>query len=200
MYIALPYPITHGHWLKQKVSTCIKDTLEWFDYLCASSTLSHSQTVRQCVYHTECLGTRLAPLLIQIHKVVVPYCPEQTPMGDRSSSSKIWGWAVTWRKCLNGSTIPEQGPTPDAKLAAMGLNRLASLVRPCFVEASPTVEKAVSCHKADRLVASLLSFRSVQSSPPVREFHAAREERCEPSHRQVCANLMSWRPKRIRAM
>ena len=31
--------------------------------------------------------------------------------------------------------IPEQGPTPDAKLAAMGPNRLASLVRPCFVEA-----------------------------------------------------------------
>ena len=31
------------------VSTCIKDALEWFDYLCASSTLSCSQTVRQCV-------------------------------------------------------------------------------------------------------------------------------------------------------
>ena len=50
-------------------STCIKDALEWFDYLCASSTLSCSQTTRQCVYHTECLGTRLAPPLIQIHKV-----------------------------------------------------------------------------------------------------------------------------------
>ena len=32
-----------------------------------------------------------------------------------------------------------QRPTPDAKLAAMGPNRLASSVRPCFVEASPTV-------------------------------------------------------------
>ena len=30
------------------VSTCIKDALEWFDYLCASSILSRSQTVRQC--------------------------------------------------------------------------------------------------------------------------------------------------------
>ena len=118
----MPYPISHGHWLKQKVSTCIKDALEWFDYLCASSTLSHSQIVRQCVYRTECLGTRPAPPLIQIHKVVVPYCSEQAPMGSRSSSSKIWGWAVTQRKCLNGSTIPEQGPTPDAKLAAMGPN------------------------------------------------------------------------------
>ena len=59
-------------------------------------------------------------------------------MGTRSSSVKIWGWVVTWR------TIPMQGPTLDAKLAAMGLNGLALLVRPWFVEASPTVEKAVS--------------------------------------------------------
>ena len=92
----------------------------------------------------------------------------------------------------NGSTIPEQGPTPDAKLVAMGLNQLSPSVRPCFVEASPTVEKAVSCYKADRLVASLLSFRSDQSSPAVRKFHAAREESCEPGHGKVCANLMSW--------
>ena len=35
------------------VSTCIKDPLEWFDYLCASLTLSPSQTVRQCVYSTD---------------------------------------------------------------------------------------------------------------------------------------------------
>ena len=105
-----------------------------------------------------------------------------------------------YTKCLNGTTIPEQGATPDVKLAAMGPNRLASSVRPCFVKASSTVEKAVSCYKADRLVALLLSFRSVQSSPAVREFRAAREERCEPSNRQVCANLMSWRPKHIRAV
>ena len=32
-----------------------------------------------------------------------------------------------------------KGPPPDAKLAAMGLNGLASSVRPCFVEASPIV-------------------------------------------------------------
>ena len=64
MYIALPYPISHGHWLKQMVSTCIKDALEWLDQLCASSTLSCSQTIRQCVYHTEGLGTRLARNLI----------------------------------------------------------------------------------------------------------------------------------------
>ena len=47
---------------------------------------------------------------------------------------------------------------------AMGPNRLALSVHLCFVEASPTVEKAVSCYKADRLVASLPSFRSIQLS------------------------------------
>ena len=37
---------------------------------------------------------------------------------------------VTWRTRLNGSTMPTQGPTPDAQLAAMGLNGFASSVRP----------------------------------------------------------------------
>ena len=44
-----------------------------------------------------------------------------------------------------------QGPTLDAKLAAMGQNGLASSVCQLFVEASPTVVKAGSCYKADRL-------------------------------------------------
>ena len=130
----------------------------------------------------------------------VLYCPKQVSMGARSSSTKIWGWVVTQRKCLNGSTIPEQGPTPDATLAAMGSNRLASSVRLCFVETSPTVAKAASCYKADWLVASLLCFRSIQSSLAVREFRAAGEEHCEPGHGQVYVNLMPWRPKLIRAM
>ena len=49
-------------------------------------------------------------------------------------------------------------------------------------------------------LASLLSICSIQSLPAVRKFRAVREERCEPSHGQVCVNLMSWRPKCIRAM
>ena len=76
----------------------------------------------------------------------VLYCPKQAPMDARNSSAKIWGlgsYTEKMFKCFN------QGPTPDAKLAAMGLNRLALPVCPCFVEASPTVEKVVSCYKAD---------------------------------------------------
>ena len=85
--------------------------------------------------------------------------------------------------------ICKEGPTPDAKLAAMRLNGLASSVCQLFVEASPTVEKAASCYKADRLVALLLSFRSVQLSLAVREFRAAGEECCKRGHGRVCANL-----------
>ena len=107
-------------------------------------------------------------------------------MGTRSSSNKIWGWAVTQRRWLNSWIIPVQGPTLDAKLDPMGLNRLASSVHLCFVMASPMVEKAVSCYGADQLVASLLSFCSVQSSLAVREFHAAGEECCKRGHGRVC--------------
>ena len=46
-----------------------------------------------------------------------------------SQASEL-GWALTRRTCLNGSTIPTQGPALDAKVAAIGPNRLASLVRP----------------------------------------------------------------------
>ena len=48
----------------------------------------------------------------------LPYCPGQPLMGACSSSAKNWGWPVTWRSCLNGSTFLTQKPTPDAKLAA----------------------------------------------------------------------------------
>ena len=85
----------------------------------------------------------------------------------------------------------------------MGPNRLASLVRPCFVKASLTVEKAVLCYKADRLVAALLSFRSIQSSLAVCKFCAAGEEHCERGRWQVCANLwclILWHPKCIRTI
>ena len=39
-------------------------------------------------------------------------------MGARSSSTKNRGWAVTRRRCLNGSTITTQAPTQDVKVAA----------------------------------------------------------------------------------
>ena len=113
------------------------------------------------------------------------YCPEQVSMGARSSSAKNWGWVVTWRRCLNGSTIPVEGPTPWMRSKLPGC--MYRIVASCFVEASLTVEKAVSCYKADQLVASLPSFRSVQSSLAVRKYCAAGKERCEWGHGWACA-------------
>ena len=49
----------------------------------------------------------------------------------------------------------------------------ASSLRLCFVKASPTVEKAVSCYKANQLIASLPSFHNIQSSLAVHKFHTA---------------------------
>ena len=109
-------------------------------------------------------------------------------MAARSSGAKNWGWAVAQRSCLNDSIISMQRSTPDTKLASRGT---ALSLRLCFVEASLTVEKAVLCCKADRLVASLPSFCNIQPSLAVHEFHAAGEERCKRGHgRSVCKPLM----------
>ena len=73
-------------------------------------------------------------------------------------------------------TILAQWPTLDAKLATRG--------------------SRIDLYKADRPVASLLSFRSIQSSVAVCEFHTTGEERCERGH--LCEPLMPnvMRPKR----
>ena len=100
---------------------------------------------------------------------------------------RVGGYTKNSLKWFN---YPHARAHPDAKLAAMGLNGLAMSVRLWF-------------YKVDLLVASLLSFRSVQSSLAVREFRAAGEECCKRGHGLVCANLwcqMSWHPKCIRTI
>ena len=79
-----------------------------------------------------------------------------------------------------------------AKLAALGLNWLASLVHSWFVEASPTVEKAVSCYKTDRVIALLLSFRSVQSSLAVHEFRAAGKNVANEATNRCVRTFDAW--------
>ena len=66
-------------------------------------------------------------------------------MGALSSSLPKIGWAVAWRRCFNGSTIPVEAPNLEAKLVARELNQPSLSLRLCFVKASPTVEKGVSC-------------------------------------------------------
>ena len=94
----------------------------------------------------------------------LPYCPGQVPMGTRSSSAKNWGWAVTRRRCFKWFNYLPAGANPSCEVSCQGvLNRLASSLWPCFIEASPTVEKDVMCYKADQLVALLPSFHGVYS-------------------------------------
>ena len=80
---------------------------------------------------------------------------------------RVGGYTEKLLKQIN--YISMQGPTPDVKLDAMGLNRLASFVRPCFVEASPTVEKNVSCIKCSAVTGStqisLCRRRTVRTRP-----------------------------------
>ena len=45
----------------------------------------------------------------------IPCDTGQEPMGASSSSGKNREWAVTLRRCLNGSTIPVQAPAVDAQ-------------------------------------------------------------------------------------
>ena len=62
----------------------------------------HVNELREVFSGVECL---YLPTLALFY---LPYCPEQESMGAHSSSVKIWGWAVTQRTCLSGSTIPMQ--------------------------------------------------------------------------------------------
>ena len=88
---------------------------------------------------------------------------------------------------LKRINYPHAMAHPRCKVSYQGVpNRLALSLRLCFIEASLTAEKAVSCYK---LIASLLSFRSLRSSFAVRKFHAAGEEHRERGHGRVCANL-----------
>ena len=113
---------------------------------------------------------------------------------------RVGGYTKNELKCFN---YPHARAHPGCEVSCQGVpNRLASSLFPCFVEASPT-EKAVSCYKADWLVASLPSFRSVRLLFAVREFRAAGKEHCEQGHRQVCANLwclVLWCPNCIRTI
>ena len=83
-------------------------------------------------------------------------------MGARSSSTKNWGWEVTRRGCLNGSTVPVQAPTTDAKLVARVYQ--IDLHRGFARASSRPARQWRKLYRARErtLVASLPSFHSVR--------------------------------------
>jgi len=90
------------------------------------------------------------------------------------SNLRVGGYTKNAPKWFN---YPHARAHPGCEVSCHGTEwTLASSVCLWFVKASPTVEKAVLCYKADQLVASLLSFCSFQSSLAVHEFRATGEE------------------------
>ena len=89
---------------------------------------------------------------------VLPCCPEQAP---KFGGGRLHGESA--------QLFPSKGPPRMRSWQRWGRIDLHRRFVRASSRPAPTVEKAVSCYKADQLVASLLSFRSVQSSPAVRE-------------------------------
>ena len=92
---------------------------------------------------------------------------------------KVWVGGYM-EKVLEWFNYPRARAHPGCEVNCQGVPHRG------FVKASPTVEKAVLCYKADRLVASLPSFHSVQLSLAVCKFHAAGKECCERGHGRGC--------------
>ena len=113
------------------------------------------------------------------------YCPRQAPIGAQSSSAKYWGWTVARRRWFSNSPARAY---PRCEVSCQGVpNRLASLLRPCFVKANLTVEKAVTCYNANQLVySSLPSFCSIQSLLAVHKLRAAGKNTANKAMEGVC--------------
>ena len=100
----------------------------------------------------------------------------------------------------NGSTIPVQVPTPNAKLAARGTKStciIASLVlrqsQPNDEESCIVLESGPTCRNSAKLLQ--------HSSLAVHKFHIIIEKCCEQDYGWVCAKpccQMLWRLKHIR--
>jgi len=85
---------------------------------------------------------------------------------------------LEWFDYLRASAHP--GCEVSCQGYRIGLHR--RFVRASSKLTRQAVKKGVSCYKADRFVASLPRFLSVQLSLAVREFRTAGEERCERGH------------------
>ena len=99
---------TNPQWLSDTEHWCKQIHLNMIEWYGLSLGLAHIQS----------------RIYMYIHVCYHFYTLYRIVLGKRpySSSTKIWGWVVTQRRCLhvNGSTIPAQEPTLDVKLSARG--------------------------------------------------------------------------------
>ena len=84
------------------------------------------------------------PVDARSEKMKLPYCPREVPTGVHSSKRQKFRVGGYTENVLKWFNYPHARAHPDAKLAAMGPNRLASSVHLWFVKASPKRETAVS--------------------------------------------------------
>ena len=130
--------------------------LKWFE-VCRMLFVAYLPFTHACMCKVEfnnhfCLSA----CQLKILKLISPYCPRQAPMGAHSLSTKNWGWAVSQRRCLNGSTFLMEGPTP--KVSCLRTKLTSILALPMLCHGQPDGGK--SC-KVDQLIALLPSFRII---------------------------------------
>ena len=89
---------------------------------------------------------------------------------------------------LKRFNYPHTRAHPGCKVSCHGIGSIY-IIGPSVIHQGQSDSGAASCYKADRLVASLIGFHSVQSSFAVRKSRAAGEEHCKRGHGWVCANL-----------
>lgn len=96
--------------------------------------------------YTNSLQLLTLSIVVAMHTkhTVVSYSCGKAPMDTHSSSSKNWGWTVTRRRHLNGSTIPMQASYTNPKSP---MHTVSSL---CFV-----FGQSLLCRKADGPIHSL---------------------------------------------
>ena len=124
--------------------------------------------------------------IIDVYRIVMPYCPGQAPLVAHSSSTKNWGWVVAWRGCLNGSTIPVQSLHPRWEVSSQGVpnwpaSSLCHWGKPDGGESCIMLERG-STH-------SLVPKLPQHSSLAVCKFLAASKECCEWDSGRLCVKL-----------
>ena len=97
------------------------------------------------------------------------------------SRLKNWGWALTWRRCLNSPTMPVQVPTPDPKLTDRHywIDSRPSFARASFLGKWGQHASRESCILVEnKPTLSFVAIALQRSLLALREFCTASKEHC----------------------
>ena len=128
-------------------------------------------------------------------------CPRQVPMSTCSSSSKIWGWAVTQKKVLKWFNYPHTRTHPGCEFSCHGAESTCSVSLSVLHQCQP--DSGEGCIMLQSGPTRSLVGKLPQCSVVACSMWISVEECCEWGRRRVCVNLwglMSWCPKRMRTI